>query len=184
MKSQLYNLLALGIAFVSSRIATAVDHDLPYLNVTAVTHANGVSVLQCWQLLKPFEISSSPGVANGSYAFLGDVANATITIIPAESDGGRHYAQPQWVWFITGLAHITLPGSSDEAWIRGGKYGLLWAGDTREQSECGHSTLYHEESVTLALMTENGEEPEHKIVRQGGCLPQDLLGLAALGVRE
>lgn len=53
--------------------------DLPYLNVTAITHANGESILQCWRLFTPFGVSYLPGVANGSYAFLGPVANATRT---------------------------------------------------------------------------------------------------------
>ncbi|KAK6078124.1 small secreted protein [Seiridium cupressi] len=164
--------------------AVATARDLPYLNVTAVTHAKGESVLQCWQLPYPFGISNAPGVANGSYAVIGEVANTTLTVIPANSDGGRHYADSQWVYFITGLAHITLPNSSDEAWINGGKYGLLWAGDPSKFSKHGHSTFYHEQSVTLALMTEGGKEPKHEVVRQGACVPDDLLGMAALGERE
>ncbi|KAH6648486.1 hypothetical protein BKA67DRAFT_538518 [Truncatella angustata] len=175
--------LPLVLAF-SLFYSSAVARDLPHLNITAVTHDDGDSVLQCWQLPTPFDISSTPGVANGSYVFLGPVANATLTVVPANSDGGRHYAQPQWVHFITGLAHITLPRSSDEARINGGKYGLLWAGDTRDVRKCGHSTFYHEESVTLALMAENGDEPEHEVVRLGPCLPEDLLGLADLGDKE
>lgn len=171
------------LTVLSYTIPRALASDiLPHLNVTAVTHANGESVLQCWQLLERFRVSSSSGVANGSYAFLGEVANATLTIIPANSNGGRHYADPQFVHFITGLAHITLPHGSDEAWINGGKYGLLWAGDTRNVSKSGHSTFYHEESVTLALMMPGGKEPKHMTVREGACLPEDLLGMAELGV--
>lgn len=107
-----------------------------------------------------------------------------VTVIPANSNGGRHYAQPQWVHFITGLAHITLPKSSDEAWVIGGKYGLLWAGDMRDVSKHGHNTFYQEESTTLALMTVGGAEPEHIVVREGGCLAEDLRGYGQLGDKK
>ncbi|KAI1857305.1 uncharacterized protein JN550_013331 [Neoarthrinium moseri] len=178
---QLHHSLSLALSILRMAVRAT---SLPYLNVTAVTHAGGESVLQCWQLPSPFAVSASPGVANGSYAFLGAAANATLTVIPARSEGGRHYAQPQWVHFVTGLAHITLPTASDAAWIRGGKYGLLWAGDTPNRSRGGHSTYYWEESVTLALMTPDGEEPAHRVVREGACLLEDLVGMAGLGVRD
>lgn len=117
------------IVMVSAVLSIAVHHDV-YLNITAVTHINGESALQCWQLPAPFRTSLAPGTANGSYVLLGDqTSEATLTVIPAGLDGGLHHAEPQWVYFVTGLAHITLPLSSDQAWINGGKYGLLWAGD-------------------------------------------------------
>lgn len=185
MRTQPYGFSPSSLVVLWRAITIALaSTPLPHLNVTAVTHFNDESVLQCWQILDRFSVSDSPGVANGTSTFLGEVVNATLTIIPANSDGGRRYAEPQFVHFITGLAHITLPTSSDEAWIQGGKYGLLWAGDTQNVSRSGHSTFYHEESVTLALMTPGGAEPIHRVVRQGACLPQDLIGTAELGGKD
>lgn len=116
---------------------------------------------------------------------LGETANATLFVVPAGSDAGFHHAEAaQWVIFVTGLAHVTLPRSSDQAWISGGKYGLLWAGDLAGTSGQGHRTFYHEQTVGLILPTRHGREPAHTVVRQGACLPQDLLGLATLGEEE
>ncbi|ETS87617.1 hypothetical protein PFICI_01445 [Pestalotiopsis fici W106-1] len=169
------------LVVIFSAVLSTAHHEV-YLNVTAVTHINGESALQCWQLPGRFRASLEAGAANGSYALLGDkAANAILTVIPAGSDGGFHHAEPQWVYFITGLAHITLPLSSDQAWINGGKYGLVWIGDRANVSRLGHRIFFAEQSVTLSLLSEDDREPTHTVVRQGACLPQDVLGLATLG---
>lgn len=33
----------------------------------------------------------------------------------------------RFVTFLSGLIHITLPNSTDDAWVVGGKYGLIFA---------------------------------------------------------
>ena len=55
------------------------------------------------------------------------------------------------VLFTSGLAHVTLPNSSDEAWIQGGKYGLIVAADTPDVSGDGHFTEYPGDADTVAL---------------------------------
>ncbi|KAK6205839.1 Chitin synthase, class 3 [Pestalotiopsis sp. IQ-011] len=180
----------LRFSILGSVLATAAAaQDRVYLNVTALTPIDGESALQCWQLPSPFS-PSMPNVNNNnnssSYGLpLGETANATLFVVPAGSDAGLHHTEAaQWVIFITGLAHVTLPRSSDQAWISGGKYGLLWAGDLAGASGQGHRTFYHEQTVGLILPARHGREPEHSVVRQGACLPQDLLGLATLGEGE
>ena len=85
----------------------------------------------------------------------------------------------RWVHFVTGCAHITVDATHQEAWIWGGRYGMLWAGDPVHLSKHGHSTEYpcSDESITLAMMSPYGIEPEHKIIREGQCLQEDMLGL-------
>ncbi|KAF7536323.1 hypothetical protein G7054_g4622 [Neopestalotiopsis clavispora] len=93
------------------------------------------------------------GTRYGERVVRGDqTSKAALTVIPAGLDGGLHHAEPQWVYFVTGLAHMTLPLSSDQAWINGGKYGLLWAGDGANVSRLGHRTFYSEQSVLSACL--------------------------------
>jgi fatty acid/phospholipid biosynthesis enzyme len=42
------------------------------------------------------------------------------------------------VIFLSGLAHITLPNSTAEAWVSGGKTGAILALDTADVSALGH----------------------------------------------
>ena len=53
------------------------------------------------------------------------------------------------VAFLSGLAHVTLPNSTGEAWITGGKYGLIVAAD-RDATD-GHFTRYPSAEDTIAL---------------------------------
>lgn len=178
----------LRFSTLESILATvAAAHDRVYLNVTAITPIGGESALQCWQLPSPFSpLAANVNNNSSSYGLpLGETANATLFVVPAGSDAGLHHAEAaQWVIFVTGLAHVTLPRSSDQAWISGGKYGLLWAGDLAGASGQGHRTFYHEQTVGLILPTRHGREPAHTVVRQGACLTQDLLGMATLGEEE
>ena len=71
------------------RIAvSAVTH----INLTTTAAENGVSVLQCWQLDAPFITSTQKGTAGAIVAQLGNLANASYSIIPAGSNGGNHVA--------------------------------------------------------------------------------------------
>lgn len=89
----------------------------------------------------------------------------------------------RYSWFITGLGHISLPYSPDrltnpsitETWITGGRYGLVYADDVYTD---GHLTSFSsdQETVLLGLPTAGGRQPEHMVVREGGCRWEDLVG--------
>lgn len=63
-----------------------------FLNLTAIAAANGESILECWQLSEPFTFSNQAGTAGAAIKQLGNVANATYTVLPAKFDGGIHRA--------------------------------------------------------------------------------------------
>lgn len=63
-----------------------------YLNVTALTGKNNVSVLECWQLKTPFVTSDVSGIVGTQTLDMGGVSNATYAILPARFDGGLHNA--------------------------------------------------------------------------------------------
>lgn len=86
------------------------------------------------------------------------------------------YASHRWSWFISGLGHIQLLNSSDEAWIVGGKYGLVYADDV---DTYGHYTTFpsKEETVLLGLPTADGRRPDHEVLHEGACTWEDLLGI-------
>lgn len=72
------------------------------------------------------------------------------------------------VVFITGLAHITLPTSSDEAFVVGGTDGLIFITDT---TGTGHNTTYPANTFTRALQIPfaDGTAPAHTVVNSGPC---------------
>ena len=78
--------------------------------------------------------------------------------------------------FIAGLAHITLPGSEDEAWIRGGEHGLIVAADTAAVSRLGHITDYpsKRETVAVQIPTEGGLVPKHRVLHEGACRGKEM----------
>lgn len=78
--------------------------------------------------------------------------------------------------FLSGLAHITLPNSTAEAWITGGKNGAILALDTADVSELGHITKYPSKESTVALQIPLGEEgvPAHHVLHAGGCKGVEL----------
>ena len=84
--------------------------------------------------------------------------------------------------FAAGLAHITLPRSSDEAWVSGGVYGLLFAADTAEVSIDGHKTEYPSSLQTVALQipTQDGKIPPHKVLHSGPCSIAEQRSLGGL----
>lgn len=69
----------------------------PSLNLTAIAGSNGSSVIECWQL-PGFMSSAVAGTAGALNLFLGEMANASYTVIPSRFDGGLHRAPaPQYV---------------------------------------------------------------------------------------
>ena len=74
---------------------------------------------------------------------------------------------------MSGLGHITLPTSSDEAWIVGGRYGLVFADDA---NTTGHYTTFpgRDDTIILGLPTANGQQPSHQVLHEGACTWGDL----------
>lgn len=75
---------------------------------------------------------------------------------------------------ISGLAHIQIHNSTSEAWIIGGRYGLVFAGDTNTTN--GHSYTFPsgDDTVILNMPTANGQVPAHQVLHAGQCLPSEL----------
>ena len=63
-----------------------------YLNLTAISAANGASVLECWQLKNLFTVSSQAGTVGTATEQLGSLSNASLTILPPKFNGGTHNA--------------------------------------------------------------------------------------------
>lgn len=63
-----------------------------FLNLTAISAANGESTLECWQLSSPFTVSNQAGTTGSAVQQLGNAANASFAIIPAQFNGGAHRA--------------------------------------------------------------------------------------------
>jgi len=72
---------------------------------------------------------------------------------------------------MSGLVHITLPNSTDSAWIQGGKYGFILAADTTEVSKWGHITEFPggDETVIAQFPLVGGVVPEHVKLYDGAC---------------
>ncbi|KAJ9211761.1 hypothetical protein DTO166G4_6649 [Paecilomyces variotii] len=179
--------------FISSSLAAANT-----LNVTVLGARNNRSTLECWALEPGFKTSTESGTAGSMSLNLGPLGgksagNSTYAVIPAKFDGGRHNAPtPQfsftllffvitissiWVVFLSGLAHITLPNSTLEAYIPGGKNGAILALDTADVSTLGHITTYPSQETTVALEIPLGEEgvPGHRVLHMGACRDGELL---------
>ncbi|KAI9507874.1 hypothetical protein F5148DRAFT_980750 [Russula earlei] len=142
-----------------------------FLNVTAISAQNGQSVLECWQILPGFSTSSQSGTVGASILQLGNVANMSYSVIPPGFNAGLHNAPAtQWVAFLSGLAHVTLPDSSDEAYFFGGKGDFLFAADTAAASIKGHSTKYPSRFETRVLQIPTGGTiPQHSVLHSGPC---------------
>ncbi|KAF8493995.1 hypothetical protein F5888DRAFT_1721520 [Russula emetica] len=146
------------------------------LNITAISAQNGSSVLQCWQILPGFSTSSQAGTTGASILQLGNLANMSYSVIPPNFNAGLHNAPAyQWVAFLSGLAHITLPNSTVNAYVPGGKNGLIFAADTAAVGASGHSTNYPSNSETIALQIPTGGTiPQHNVLYSGPCKPAEL----------
>lgn len=93
-----------------------------------------------------------------------------------------HQKQNRWVWFISGLAHITLPTDNTTDAFVTGKYGLIFAADTTDVSLLGHGTAYPgiTETLSIAMPTADGLVPPHSRLHYGPCLSEDIAGFATL----
>ncbi|KAJ5935154.1 hypothetical protein N7466_004701 [Penicillium verhagenii] len=166
------------LPILTSTIATAST-----LNVTVLGAQNNASTLECWALKPGFTTSSEAGTTGSKSLNLGpldgkDANNSTYAIIPGKYDGGRHNAPVnQWVIFLSGLAHITLPNSTAEAWVSGGKNGAILALDTADVSYLGHITKYPSNESTVTFEVPLGEEgiPAHTVLYSGACKGAELL---------
>lgn len=84
-------------------------------------------------------------------------------------------ANDRYVIFLSGLAHITLPNSTDEIWVRGGKDGLIVAADG--QSEFGHVTTYPGGADTVAVQVPWEVAPGYEVLYGGGCREEEMVGI-------
>ncbi|KKK26155.1 hypothetical protein ARAM_005938 [Aspergillus rambellii] len=171
---QLYSFLAFAFSLFSTAAASP-----DALNVTVLGAANNHSTLECWSLEPGFTVSPQAGTAGSEVLSLGLLGgtNASYVVVPAEFDGGGHNAPAvQWVVFLSGLAHITLPHSKHEAWIRGGKHGTILALDTAAVSADGHNTTYPSRDITIGLQLPiaGGKIPEHEFLHMGACRHEEL----------
>ncbi|KAJ5908830.1 hypothetical protein N7495_001512 [Penicillium taxi] len=152
------------------------------LNVTVLTAHNNISTLECWALKSGFKTSTEAGTIGSKSLNLGILdgtngGNSTYTVLPANYSGGRHNAPTkQWVIFLSGLAHITLPNSTTEAWVSGGRNGAILALDTADTSYLGHISDYPSQEETVSLEIPLGEEgvPPHRVLNQGACQGDQL----------
>ncbi|CAG7933410.1 unnamed protein product [Penicillium olsonii] len=148
------------------------------LNVTVLSAHHNRSTLECWALEPGFKTSAEAGITGSPVLNLGTVnGNASFITSPAGYDGGRHDAPAiQWVVFLSGLAHITLPNSTTEAKIEGGKNGAILALDTADVSALGHYTNYPSQERTVALeIPLSGGVPGHRVLHTGPCQGEELL---------
>jgi hypothetical protein len=94
-----------------------------------------------------------------------------------------HDGNNRYVTFLSGLAHITLPNTTasptTEAWIQGGKYGMLIAVDTADVSKYGHITTYPSDAdaVSLQIPFKSGSVPAHTVLYEGPCKWSEMVGL-------
>jgi hypothetical protein len=176
----LFSTLAAGVLSALPAVAQLNSITTPYLNLTALTAAHGESTLECWQLASPFKQSSDSGTSGALLLPLGDVANASYSVIPARFDGGFHHAPTlQYVLFTSGLIHISLYRGGDEAWIQGGKYGLIIAADTADRTTHGHLTQYPSAADTIALQIpiKDKDAFKYRVLHSGACREEEMTGL-------
>lgn len=89
-RTLMYATLAYLLGF-SPVFAQLSNVTTPSLNLTAISAANGGSTLECWQL--PGVVASAgAGTVGALNLFLGDLSNATYTVIPPRFNGGVHNA--------------------------------------------------------------------------------------------
>lgn len=78
---------------------------------------------------------------------------------------------------------MTLPNTTTtpttEAWVQGGKFGLIIAADTPDVSKYGHISTYPTDSDTVALQIpfKAGYIPEHTVLYPGPCQWSELVGI-------
>ena len=63
-----------------------------HLNVSGTAAVGGISTIQCWQLQHPFEIVQAYAGGPFMTVDLGNLTNATYSILPAGTNLGIHVA--------------------------------------------------------------------------------------------
>jgi hypothetical protein len=100
MKFKTHGFSALAALVLSSHTANAQPSTSsvasaslvpPALNLTAISASSGNSVLECWAL-PGFVASAQAGTVGALNLLLGDLVNATYTVIPPRFNGGLHKA--------------------------------------------------------------------------------------------
>ncbi|KAI1261136.1 hypothetical protein F5Y18DRAFT_210290 [Xylariaceae sp. FL1019] len=151
------------------------------LNITSIAGVGNHSEIQCWQMETPFTISTDAGTNGVARLDLSDADNISYLVLPSEYNGGLHNAPAvQWVAFISGLAHITLPDDpTASAYVIGGAFGLIFAADTADVSKQGHITRYPGviETVALQIPTKNNFIPQHAVLHSGACTASEVAGI-------
>lgn len=164
--------------WTASVLALPTTYPIPSrLNITTIGAANGKSTLECWQLSAPLVPSSQPGTAGAAIAQLGETGATSYTLLPPHYDGGLHNAPAvQWVVFLSGLAFVSLPNSTETATIPGGRNGLILAVDTKNVSTLGHITMYpsKKETVAIQIPTKDNEIPAHMVLHVGPCRRDEM----------
>jgi len=170
--------LAALLSILNFSFAQIPSTNASSLNLTTISATHGKSIIECWQL-PGLTSSTESGTTGAQSLFLGPTSNATYTILPAGFNGGLHNApSPQIVAFLSGLIHITLPNSTQEAWIQGGRYGIVLAVDTADLSKFGHRTVYPggADTVAVEIPFGGGVVPGHRVLHLGACTWDELVG--------
>ncbi|OIW26340.1 hypothetical protein CONLIGDRAFT_683328 [Coniochaeta ligniaria NRRL 30616] len=171
----MFVLTLLQVAMLLGSALAQFNQTATYLNLTAISARDGESILECWEV-GPIIKSSVPGTSGASSLFFGETTNATYTIIPPRFDGGLHTAPAvQLVFFVAGLIHVSLPNRTDEAWVQGGKYGLIIAADTANISTHGHRTQYPGNEATVALQVPFASTGlKYGVLHRGACNYEEM----------
>lgn len=82
----------------------------------------------------------------------------------------------RYVQFLTGVAHVLLPNSTEDVFVIGGAKGLIFAADLASISDIGHITRYPSDEPTrvLQIPTEDGVVPKHEVLHYGACTSEEL----------
>jgi hypothetical protein len=78
---------------------------------------------------------------------------------------------------LSGLLHVTVANTTQDVYIRGGKYGTVFVADTAEVSRTGHHSFFPEDSSMVRLPTADGKIPAHTILYGGPCKDEHVLGV-------
>jgi hypothetical protein len=85
---------------------------------------------------------------------------------------------------LSGLIHFKIPNSTlepslSEAWIQGGRNGLIIAADISPRSQYGHFAEFPSDAATVLVQvpTVNGGIPDHDILHTGPCGWEEMMGL-------
>ncbi|KAI0426735.1 hypothetical protein F5Y09DRAFT_345382 [Xylaria sp. FL1042] len=177
------NMLSSSLFGLTSLFAGATSLNL---NVTAIGAKDGSSTLECWQIDNPFDNPTQPGLLGTAQLLLGATSSLSYSIAPPNFDRGLHNApQKQWVVFLTGVAHITLPDdNTTDAFIIGGPFGLIFAADTDDVSTKGHRTQHIglTETILFEMPTADGEVPQYHVLHMGPCDAGEIAGIREYGL--